>query len=220
MTDNVGDHGLKCLNDEDYAAYALAMQCNAEATEDALSSISDSLVTAAARPWIHVTNAAVRTVSTGSGTIGPGGVVGQQLAPSATTTLVTVTANGMPTSFSPGDPTSLVPPGIYLIGATVTWTLAAATANSLRRLLVYGVPRVNGIVDSSSVVVDLFGNQDYQGDGGNNGALMVAGLLDARAGNIARVESFFYHANVAGDLSIAAGAWRLWAVQVGSGLGF
>jgi hypothetical protein len=94
------------------------------------------------------------------------------------------------------------------------------TANSIRQLLVYGISSTGGALDSSTDSVDLYRLQDYQGDGGANGALTVVGFLDNTAGNIATFESFFSHANTASDITVANANWRVWATYLGSGLTF
>jgi hypothetical protein len=106
-----------------------------------------------------------------------------------------------------------------MIGATVKWSMAVSTANTIRQLMVYGIRQIDGSVSEITNYIDLYHNEDYQGDGGLTGSLMTGGLLDTRAGNVAAIGSFFTHNNnVANDLTIASGAWRLWAVYLGSGL--
>lgn len=212
----VGDHGLTCLEETDYAAYALAMQCNAEALDVALSVDRQALNAYLDRPWISYTNTGSVVVNSASGTTGPGNIVGASLRPS-TSASVAVTANGIPTAYQSADPATKWPTGIYLVGASIAWTLAAATAESIRQLLVYGLRDDGGVVNTISTSFDLYVNDDYQGDGGNNGALNVVGMLEVGA-DFATMESFFSHANVAGDLTIAAGAWKVWATYLGSGL--
>ena len=56
MTDQIGTHGLSCIGDDDYAAYALSMQCNAEATDAALADSNAALEEYLARPWVRVVN--------------------------------------------------------------------------------------------------------------------------------------------------------------------
>jgi len=215
----VGSHGLSCISDDDYAAYALSMQCNAQATDSALDAVNDAMATAAARPWILVTNANSIVVDdqSGGGTVGPNGVVGEVLYPQAGTSVVTTT-NGLPTQFLLGDSSTYWPEGIYLIGSSVKWSLTAATVDSIRQLSVYGMRQINGVISYQSNYQDLYHDEDYQNDGGNTGALSVTGLLDTRAGDTTYVQAFFTHANVAGDLTIAPGAWRVWATYLGSGL--
>jgi hypothetical protein len=215
----IGSHGLSCIGDDDYAAYALSMQCNAQAIDSALDGVSDSMAAAAARPWLLTTNATSIVVDdqSGGGTVGPNGVVGEVLYPQVGSS-VTTTASGLPTQFLLGDASTFWPKGIFLIGATVKWSLAAATADSIRQLSVYGMRQINGSTVFSTNYTDLYHDEDYQNDGGNTGALSVTGLLDTRAGDVTYVQSFFTHTNVAGDLTIAVGSWRVWATYLGSGL--
>lgn len=217
MTEQIGTHGLSCVSDTDYAAFALAMQCNALAVEDALVTVSNPIETAVTRPWVYVTNTDPIVVddSSGSGFAGPLGLTGE-LFPSPGAINYSVQASGIPVPYGMLEG-NFLPRGIYLIGTTVSWTLGATTANSLRQLMVYGIPEENGIVNQQDFT-DLFRNHDYQGDGGASGALMTAGILDARNGDIAVVEAFFMHTNTASDLTIATGAWKLWAVHLGEGV--
>lgn len=217
MSTPVGTHGLSCVNDDDYAAYALSMKCNADATDAALTMSQAVLNGYISRPYIQVVNATAIVVddSAGGGSVGPGGLVGELMRPSTSSSVV-VTASGLPASYSPFNTATLWPAGVYLMGSTVSWTLAAATASSIRQLLVYGTPEVLGVATYPNIV-DLYQDLDYQGDGGNNGALAAAGFLKSD-GNMAILEAFFSHANVAGDLTIPVGAWRLWAIYLGSGL--
>lgn len=215
----IGSHGLSCISDSDYAAYALSMQCNAQAADAALDADGDAMAAASARPWILVTNANSIVVDdqSGGGTVGPNGVVGEVLYPQAGSSVVTST-NGLPTQFLLGDPSTFWPEGIYLIGASVKWSLAAATADSIRQLSVYGMRQINGSIVYSTNYQDLYHDEDYQNDGGNTGALSVTGLLDTRLGDTVYAQSFFTHTNVAGDLTISPGSWRLWATYLGTGL--
>lgn len=217
MTTQIGNHGLFCLDDEDYAAVALAMQCNAEATDASLSEVNSELNTYLSRPWITVTNPNAVVVDDASGTLGPEGLVGEILRPTAATT---IQVNGMAPIYVTSDLSTMLPRGLWLIGASVNWTLGALTANSIRRLLVYGVRRINGVANATTNFTDLYQIQDYQGDGGANGALTVCGFLDNTAGDVAFIASFFSHANTASDITIGINQWRLWATYLGSGVNF
>lgn len=220
MTEQVGDHGLFCLDDDDYAAVALAMQCNAQALDVALTDINSTTTDFLGRPWATVTNSGAAVIASGSGTLGPLNLVGEFLRPGSGAGGVPISqAYNMPNNYVAGNLSTFMPRGVYLIGASINWTLAAATANSIRQLLVYGVTSDGGPLNSTVNFTDLYRLQDYQGDGGNNGALTVVGFLDNRAGNVATFESFFSHAN-AGDLTVAANNWRVWATRLGSGLSF
>lgn len=215
MTKQIGEHGLFCLDDDDFAGVALAMQCNAEATDSALDAVNDDLNTYLSRPWLTVTNPAAVVVNNASGTLGPNGLVGEILRPTLATTN---DANGMATVYVTSDLSTMMPRGVYLIGASVNWTVGALTANSIRNLLVYGVRRINGVADATTNFTDLYQVQDYQGDGGANGALTVCGFLDNTAGDVAFMASFFSHANAASNITIGINQWRMWATYIGSGL--
>lgn len=219
MTDQIGNHGLFCLDEDDYAAIALAMQCNAQATTAALESSNASLNAYLGRPWQTTQNngAIVIDDSAGSGNLGPLGVVGALLRPGAGTTNLSY---NMAPFYVTGDVSTFLPRGVYLMGASINWTLGALTANSIRQLLVYGVTSNGGALNSTTDFTDLYRFQDYQGDGGANGAMNVVGFLDNTAGNVASIESLFSHANTASDITVANANWRIWVTYLGSGLNF
>lgn len=208
MTRQIGTHGLFCIDDNDYAAYALAMQCNAEATDATLTEQNSSLEEYLGRPWISVVNTTAQAISddAAGGQVGPDGFVGTGISSPGTTT------NGLPTDGT------FWPRGLYMIGASINWALVTPTANSYRQLMVFGLARINGVTNISTTFVDLYTMRDYQGDGGNNGALNVVGLLDARNLDIQQVQTFFSHANTGSTITVAAGGWRVWANYLGSGL--
>lgn len=212
MTEQIGTHGLFCIDDDDYAAYALAMQCNANATDATLTTVNDAIEGYLGRPWLSGVNnfATVINDDAAGGEIGPTGAVGERIGSGS----VALSGNVLPVTSS-GE---AWPGGIYQIGASINWTLGAATANSYRQLMVYAVARINGVINSATTYVDLYTMRDYQGDGGNNGALTVVGFLDARNVEIVQLQSFFSHGNTAGALTAAAGNWRMWATYLGSGL--
>lgn len=217
MSTAIGTHDLSCIGDDDYAAYAMSMQCNAEAANAALVASQDSFNSYLDRPWIEVVNANAIVIddASGGGTTGPFGLIGETVRPGQSGMIVT--ANGLPAAYSIADSTTRWPSGIYLVGANINWTLTSATASSVRRLMAYGIADINGNTSSETSFYDLWEAADYQGDGGNSGALSICGLVQS-AGELALVEAFFTHANTASDLTVAAGQWRLWATYLGSGL--
>jgi hypothetical protein len=217
VTDQIGTHGLSCISDDDYAAYALSMQCNAEAIDEALSNTNESFGEYLGRPWVQVVNSFSIAVSddAAGGSIGPLGFVGESMGPESGAGIPITTSFNMATPIGATNP---LQPGVWLIGASIDWTLAAATANSYRQLMVYGVRNIGGVVQADLTYTDLYRMRDYQGDGGNNGALNVVGFLDTTAGDVATVNAFFSHANVAGVLTVAPGDWRMWAMYLGTGL--
>lgn len=210
MSTPIGTHGLSCIDDHDYAAYALSMQCNAQAADAAMQDAIGQLEEYIGRAWITCANTGVVTVddASSSGTVGPGGVLGEEL--------FALNSNSQNNGI---DPTaSTWPPGIYLVGSSVSWTFGALTANSYRQLSVYGLRRVNGTTNLSTGTFDTSIMRDYQGEAGATGALSVVTFVDNRAGDLARAGAFVSHANAASDMTIAVGGWRLWATRLGSGL--
>lgn len=215
MSTPVGSHGLNCISDDDYAAYALSMQCNAQALDVALTDVNDQIGDYAARGWITVVNNNPATIdsSDSSGTTGPDGVLGEAMDTTGSGAgSPFVTRSGLP------GPNVLMPRGIYLIGSSINWTLGALTANSYRQLSVFGVRYLNGVASYQTTFTNPSPIRDYQGDGGANGALTTVGLVDNRAGDVINFVTFFDHGNTASDLVAAAGNWRLWVTYLGSGL--
>lgn len=215
MSTPIGSHGLNCIGDDDFAAYALSMQCNAQALDSALTDVNDQIDDYAARGWITVVNNTPVTIddSASSGTIGPGGIIGEDVNTNGSGSgSPFVTRSGLPGS------NTLMPRGIYLVGSSINWTLGALTANSYRQLSVFGVRQINGTTNNATTYTGFSPIRDYQGDGGANGALTTIGLVDNRAGNVMYFSAFFNHGNAASDLVAAAGNWRLWVTYLGSGL--
>lgn len=215
MTEIIGDHGLFCIEDTDYAAFALAMQCNAQAADLSLSSFNSSLSGYLNRPWIQVvtTNAAVVDSDASSGTTGPGGLLGEAID-------TTGSGAGSPSATRNGvTPGLFLPAGIWLVGSSIKWTFGATTASSYRQLQTFNEPRIGGIASYVNGN-QIFAMRDYQGDAGATGALTSVGIVDNRSGNSAAFVSFISHANLASDMTVAAGDWRLWATYLGSGVTF
>lgn len=213
----VGNHGLACIDDDDYAAYALSMQCNANAIDTALAGLNGQIGGYLDRGWISVVNRNAATIddSSGGGTIGPGLVIGEPMDTNGSGVgFPLVTRHNLP------GPSALMPRGIYLVGSTINFTFGGITANSNRQLSIFGVRFLNGNQSTINNFTNLYSMRDYQGEGGANGALSVVGLVDGRAGNLMNFQAFVSHANVASDMSVAVGNWRLWVTYLGSGLAF
>lgn len=216
----VGNHGLSCIEDTDYAAFALSMKCNAEAIDAALQFSNGTIGGFQQRGWISVTNTAGFVVddSSGGGAVGPGGIVGAFMDTNGSGSgSPSVIRSALPGPFPSSGP---MPAGIYLVGSSINYTFGALTANSLRQLRVYGVKFLNGNQSAISNSVNIYAMRDYQGDGGATGALTTVGVVDGRDGNIAHFASFVNHANTASDMTVAAPDWRLWVTFLGSGLDF
>ena len=209
MTEQIGNHGLSCPSPTDYAAFALSMKCNAEAVDASLSDQGNAVGTFLGRPWQQAVNTSAMTIfdDASGGTIGPFNRVGSTIGSGS----LTFTDNQIP-------PFVTLASGIYLMGTSINWTLVTPTANSYRELSVFGVATIDGENNINSTFVDYVSAIDFQGDGGNNGALNVWGYLDTRGLNVTNINAFFTHSNAASTINVAAGQWRMWVMYMGSGL--
>lgn len=219
MTLSVGDHGLTCLDGNDYGAISLWLQKTAQTVDSELTGISSGLSTYLNRPYFKATSTVAVTFTSntaGSGFVLPDGKIGELFYNTAQSTyinnggLLTGRANGG-NIFNP----YRIPPGIYLVGSTVNYTVATPTNNSQRTLMIWGETLVSG----SAVNVNVYSRKVLEAGGaGNNGAITVMGLLDARLGNIAGIQAGMWHENAASAITITAGGWSLWMMRIGSGL--
>jgi len=210
MTTNIGTHGLTCMDGSDYAAISLWMQANAQATDAALVGIRQSLSTFMDRPYWQATNINVINVDSVSGTIGPNGAVGETIGGG------TVVSNEIPSSFLTQ---YRLPKGVYLLQSSVNYTVATPNNNTTRTLMVYGMDSINGLESSQFTNRNLYQVRTLEAGGaGNSGAMSVQGLLFADGVHTRRPESFFTHQNTSSQIVIAAGAWRMSLLFLGSGL--
>ena len=210
MTRQVGDHGLFCLDDDDYAAYALGMQCNAEAADAALTDQISVFTDFSTRPYgaFFNTNARVIFDDNSGGGIGPEGLVGEsQIMGAGATGSFNRITNGV----------GGWPLGFYLIGASINWTVATPNNGTRRMLMVYGVDTINGFSNAATTFTDLYVATDYEGGTGGTGALTVCGMLE-NDGNLGSVQSHFTHGNTGSTINVAAGNWRTWAMYLGQGV--
>lgn len=208
VTRQIGEHGLFCLDSEDYAAYALEMECNAIAIDDALSSTITSVNDFLTRPYGSFANTNARVIfDDSSGTIGPEGLAGDSLLMAASSTgTFNRMANGL----------GNLPIGFYLIGATINWTVATPNNNTRRLLMVYGVNTINGFANAATTYTDLYIATDFEGSTGGTGALTVCGMLE-NSGQLSSIQSHFTHGNTSSTINVAAGNWRVWAMYLGRG---
>lgn len=210
MTVPVGTHGLSCLNPEDYSAIALWMQCNAEAINASLTDINASFGTYLSRPYIKVTNTSTRNVAYDSGTIGPEGFIGEEQSTSSGSYVNNVLPSTVPSAGY------RLPQGVYLMQASIKYTVATPNTNTRRILMVYGQ-----IANTSLSVAtqDLTMHQVLEAGGaGNAGAISVQGLLRADGLTVIRMGSFFTHLNTSSVIVVPAGSWNLSLTYLGSGL--
>ena len=210
MTIPVGNHGLTCLGSEDYAAVALWMQYTAEQINSSLTDINASFGTFMSRPYIKATNLSSRNVDYQSGTVGPESFIGEEFSTNSSATIV---SNGIPASIPLG---GRLPQGIYLMQASIKYTVATPNVNTRRLLMVYGQIANSSL---SQGVQNLTMQEVWEAGGaGNSGAISVQGLLEADGTSVTRVASFFSHLNTSSVIAVAAGSWNVSLTYMGSGL--
>lgn len=210
MTIPVGTHGLTCLSPEDYSAVALWMQCNAEAINDSLTDVNASFGTYLSRPYIKVTSNSTRNVAYDSGTIGPEGFIGEDWNIGFGTYVNNVLPSTIPSAGY------RLPQGVYLMQASIKYTVATPNTNTRRILMVYGQ-----IANTSLSVAtqNLTMHQVLEAGGaGNPGAISVQGLLHCDGLTVIRMGSFFTHLNTSSVIVVPAGSWNLSLTYLGSGL--
>ena len=193
------------------------MQENAEAIDAALTQQQAGLNSYLSRWYWSAVMTTAETVASGSGTVLPTGSVGASFLTDANA--LTITANGFPaTRFFAS--TFRFPTGLYLMGTSVKWTVAAPTNTTSRTLSMYRFERVNGAI-SNSTVDELYRSVEYENSApGGDGSLNTVGFAFADETTTTRTGFFdagFSHTNV-GDLVIPAGGWRMWFIHLGSGL--
>jgi hypothetical protein len=209
---SVGTHGLKCLTDDDYGAFALLMQSNAAATNSALSGQSTALGTYSNRPWLWSANSSAINIATGAGTsLPPNGDAGAEQTPFGSTFI----NNGMP---NPGV-FNFFPSGVYLVGSSINWTVATPNNGTLRTLEVYGVRDINGFTSSTVTYTALAQQTTREGSAGGTGSLCVSSIVVANGPTDLRIlAAGFFHSNTSSVLVIPVGGWQLWYMYLGSGV--
>lgn len=199
------DHGLACLDDEDYAAVALAMQHDALATEAALDAVSDAFDTYQMRPY------ATAILTTPNGPVASGGetifgLVGW-----------TVGANNIPgiiTAGTSGMRITVTKTGWYRAHAYANIVAAGAvTANSHRTLYIRATRRIF----TSPTILDDTGWRTADTNTGGEYLTVCGNGFYLVAGQTVDVEAFWSHTNLASNVSVPAGA-RIDCYFLGSGV--
>jgi len=207
----VGDHGLICLDGEDFSALPLALQVDALATNAALSSIQAGLDTYNNRPWSILTTTATTTLAqfTNEWT----GVVTSSYPG------ISILANGFTQQNFGLDLTSftisatLNPAGWYLVGGTCTFqATGAVTVNTRRDLILEWAFRVNGVTNYAPYIVNSIYESNTAGD-----ALSVAGMFYADGTKDYFFDLMFSHKNAGSTMTVNAGA-RYFVAYLGTGL--
>ena len=200
----VGNHGLGCLDDEDYAAIALYMQGQGLIIDTALSQISNSLDTFYLRPSV---------VAQTTGVAGPASSGGEQLFGLSGNWALTY-SNFTPVTISSGVRITIPRTGWYTYGCYGNLqTTGAVTALSRRTLYARATRQTVGV--SAQLSQAVFRTVDTN----TGGEFLVASSASfyATEETVVDIEGYWSHTNAASLVQVNSGA-RLWCHFDGSGI--
>lgn len=193
----VGDHGLSCLDGSSYAAVALNMQANAEATNDALVASRGS--------YTAYGNHFVRRFVMTSASTGNGANSGTVLPDGTAATLLTTPTLGV------------LPAGWYAASANITYQEdGAVTALSYRRSIIWTNPF--SLVAFSVFPPQLFQATTAASNTASADSMNVNGWFQANGTDSISCAVLFGHGNVASTMSIPANGCVLTVRFLGTGL--
>lgn len=178
---SVGDHGLSCLDGRSYAAIALSMQANANATNDALAGIAASLASYANR-YVF------KTVSASSSTSGANSGIG---LPDGTAADLILQPN-----------LGALAQGWYGAAFSLSYqATGAVTALTYRRGLIMIVPG-----SGASVPPSMFQVINSETNTAAADSMTVNAWFYADGVSTYRVQAYFGHGNTGSTMTVAAGA--------------
>lgn len=186
---NVGDHGLTCLDGEDYGAWALYMQCTAEQIDATLTAQRDQLNLFANRPAI-ILGPTANTITNDTYNLYNSVLFDNSSFMSMTTGFVgTIPATPPATGIAIGSPVGATPTVPYLKGAYEFGVYAEGIATALvlnqpsrAELVVFG-PDGNSLIPDASIInrdQDFLTAEDAVGNHRINGK--VTFVLDGISG--------------------------------------
>lgn len=200
------DHGLVCLDGDDYAAIALAMQKDALATDAALDAVSDAFDTNYLRPVV---------LAATTGISGPNSTLGEIQFNLATLAIGYFNFTPAPTAASANSIRMTAPrTGWYSYGAFMNMAATGAvTAFSRRTIFVTASRIISGIATTLSQI------RSGTVDTNTAGEFLIAsgGTFYATAGTTVDVKPTWSHANAASTVQVNAGA-KVWIHWTGSGV--
>jgi len=207
----VGDHGLICLDGDDYSALPLALQADAKAINSTLSSDQAELDGYNNRPWTILTTTATTTI--GQNTNEWTGDVASAYPG------VSILGNGFTQQNFDLDISLFTvhaatdPAGWYMAGGTATFqATGAVTANTRRELVLEWAFGVNGITNYAPYIVNSIYESNTAGD-----ALSVSGVFYADGTRNYFPDLMFNHKNAGSTMTVNAGA-RYFLAYLGTGL--
>lgn len=208
----VGTHGLACLDDADYNAYALYMQCQAEAIDSTLAEQLASLEAFLDRPTMVLRPSADRTFASGTTVTNLFNQVVHN-----NTSFMSLTTVGSETFLNVGSPVggAVVPyeQGLYLVGCSALWdATGAVTAFSERRLVINAqddtLPEPNQIAWSNDISPDA-NTAIVQISTAASFTMVLRGTHGVKIGHAVS------HTNAASTVTILSAETRLWITYLG-----
>lgn len=200
------DHGLVCLDEEDYGAVALALQADALAVEAALDSVSDSFDTFLARP------AVLATTTVGVGPTASGGEAFNRVG---TWAVSYSDFTPVPTTVPLSGVRITVPrTGWYSYGGFINLVASGAITALSRRTVAANATR---IVSGVSTLLSQVIWRTVDTSTGGEFLTVTGGTFYATAGTVVDVQVLQSHGNLASGINVIAGS-RLWCHFIGSGV--
>lgn len=200
------DHGLVCLDGEDYAAVALALQADALAVEASLDAISDAFDGYLTRPTVLATTTAG---------VGPVASNGEAFSSVGTWAVSYVNFAPVPTTAANSGIRMTVPrTGLYAFGGFINLVASGAITALSRRTVAASASRVvSGVATLLSQVVW----RTVDTSTGGEFLTVTGGSFYATAGSVVDVRVLESHGNLASGINCPAGS-RLWCHFIGSGV--
>ena len=196
-------HGLACLQDQDYAAIALAMQVDAIAIDAALDGISDSFDTHYTHPYmLAITTATQGPFATSSEAV--------QGVPSWTVSTTNMVTSGASAGIRVTIPLS----GWYSHGCYLNMVASGAITAASRRT---SFARATRVTSGSTAVLSQVTWRTIDTNTAGEFLTSSGGTFYATAGSTILIEAYFSHSNAASGVNIVAPA-RIWCHYIGSGV--
>jgi hypothetical protein len=199
------DHGLVCLDGEDYSAVALAIQADALAVEAALDAVSDSFDRFLLRPVVlATTTAGVVAVASGGETPNPVGTFAVSYSNFTPVPVPTFLGIRMTTPVT----------GWYSFGGYINLVASGAITALSRRTIYVNASRV---VSGVAVLLSQVVWRTVDTSTGGEFLTACGGSFYARAGTAIDLQVLQSHGNLASGINCPAGS-RLWCHFTGSGV--
>lgn len=210
------EYNLPCLDSDDYAAYALYMQCLAETLEDKFTQTNNALESVR---WTYagLWRNTFSLTSNGSGSF---------TGLSSITNIFWNDVNNLPSTGTgaPSNPVryqfpGMVPGGLYEVGGSVQFS-AGVTANSTRRFQMFTYLTTSSGVTSSMIVNDFTEESLSGGEGLRGDSQLTVGPTELTPGSSTFGTPIGFYLdlfeNDANAITIPVGGLTFWAVYIGS----